>query len=220
MLGVLSGFEAEAKIARRIKSAEVVSSGARPQKARWLARDLVKRGATRLLSFGIAGGLAPDLPLGSLVIATQVKARDGVWNCDHDWLSVLTQKFPAAHCGPIWGSEVIVSSVRDKRGLYEKSRCLIVDMESQCAAQIAAEAHIPFTVLRAVGDTATMAVPPVVMQAIGEDGHIRALHALWQLVKRPQQIPALFHMARGSGKALSVLKEAAELLSDSGQPPA
>ena len=212
MLGILCGFEAEARIARLVPGALAVSSGARPQKARWLARDLIKRGATRLLSFGIAGGLAPDLPIGSLVIATQVKAEDGAWNCDGGWIAELTQKFPAAHCGAAWGSETIVASAREKRTLYEKSRCLIVDMESQCAAQIAAEAAIPFAVLRAVGDTAAMAVPPVAMIAIGEDGHIRAGTALWHLARHPREIPALIHMARGSGKAMGVLSEGAKEL--------
>jgi hopanoid-associated phosphorylase len=213
MLGILCGFEAEAKIGRRVPEALVANAGARPQKARWLARELVKKGVTRLLSFGIAGGLAPDLPIGSLVIGTQVKARDGAWNCDNDWIAELTQKFPFAHCGLVWGSEVIIASAREKRGLYEKSRGLVVDMESQCAAQIASEAQIPFAVLRAVGDTSDMAVPPVVMIAIGEDGHIKVGRALWHILKKPQQIPALFHMARGSGKALGVLKAAAGALS-------
>jgi len=197
MLGILCGIEAEAKIARKIKGTEVACAAARPQKARWLARELVAHGAKKLLSFGIAGGLEPGLPIGSMIIGAQVAASDGIWPCDPVWVGELMQKFPEAHCGGVWGSETLIATAREKRALYEKSRCLIVDMESQCAAQIAAEAGLPLAVLRVVCDSATMDVPPVVMAAIAEDGSINIFRALG-------------HVARGTGRALAVLKKAAQ----------
>ena len=85
------------------------------------------------------------------------------------------QKFPQAHCGGVWGSETLIATAREKRALYEKSRCLIVDMESQCAAQIAAEAGLPLAVLRVVCDSADMDVPPVVMHVINEEGGVNVM---------------------------------------------
>lgn len=210
MLGILTGIEAEAKIARLIANADVACAGARPQKARWLARDLIRRGAKRLISFGIAGALEPGLPVGAMVIGAQVASADGTLPCDSRWTADLMQKFPEAHCGPVWGSEKIVGSARDKRALYEKSRCLVVDMESQCVAQIAAEAGVPLAVLRVVCDSVDMDVPPVVMASINEDGSINIGRALWHLARHPLQIPDLFSMTRGTSKALGVLKQAAK----------
>lgn len=212
MIGILTGIEAEAKAARIIPDSDVVCAGARPQKARWLARDLIQRGAKRLISFGIAGGLEPGLPVGSMVIGAQVSSADGTLPCDRSWMADLVQKFPEAHCGPVWGSEKIVGSARDKRALYEKSRCLIVDMESQCAAQIAAEAGVPLAVLRVVCDSVDMDVPPVVMAVIDENGGIHIGRALWHIARHPGQIPDLFGMARGTSRAMGVLKSAAKAM--------
>ena len=201
MLGILCGIEAEAAIARKVANADVACAGARPQKARWLARELVKRGAKRLMSFGIAGGLEPGLPIGSMIIGAQVAAFDGIWACDSPWVGELMQKFPQAHCGGVWGSETIISTAREKRTLYEKSRCLIVDMESQCAAQIAAEAKLPLAVLRVVCDSADMDVPPVVMAAIAEDGpHQRGQGACGTSSATPRKSPDLFQVRAWDGQ--------------------
>lgn len=81
MLGIVCGLEAEAVIARRIAGANVVCSSARPENARSLARQLVGAGATRLLSFGLAGGLRPDLPAGTIIVGESVSAGNGRWEC-------------------------------------------------------------------------------------------------------------------------------------------
>lgn len=206
MLGILCGLESEAAIVRTLPNVSVAVAGARPQKARWLARELVKNGAKRLMSFGIAGGLEPGLPIGSMIIGTHVMSVDGKWDCDAAYVRELTSKLPEAHCGGVWGSEFLVPTAKAKRAHYEKSRCLIVDMESQCAAQIAAEANIPLAVIRVVCDNSDMDVPPLVMDAINEDGSINAGKALWSLLRHPSQIPSLIHVGQGTGKALRTLK--------------
>jgi adenosylhomocysteine nucleosidase len=207
VLGILCGLASEAAIAKKISRAEVGCAAARPQKARWLARELVKKGVTRLMSFGLAGGLEPGLPIGTMVLGTQVVSRDGLWTCDPAWLDDLSQKLPTAHCGGVWGSEILIPTPADKRALYEKSRCLIVDMESQCAAQIAAEANIPLAVVRAVCDDATVDLPPVVMPAIKEDGSTDYKHVLLHVLRHPTQIPALIHVGWSMNKAIRALEK-------------
>jgi adenosylhomocysteine nucleosidase len=208
MLGILCGLEQEASLARQVNGGMVACAAAQPQKARWLARELIAKGATRLISFGVAGGLEPGLPIGSMILGIHVASRDGIWTCDKDWLNQLSQKLPAAHCGGVWGSEILIPTAADKRALYEKSRCLIVDMESQCAAQIAAEASIPFAVLRAVCDASDMEVPPALMAAIGENGSTNYKGAILHLLRHPGQIAGLFHVYRGINKALKTLETA------------
>lgn len=206
MLGILCGLESEARIARRISGARVACAAARPGKARALARELVEGGATRLISFGVAGGLMPDQPLGALILGAHVKSHQGAWHCDSAWNNTLAQKLPQAAHGGVWGSETLIPTANDKRMLHEQSGCAIVDMESQCAAEVAAEARVPFTVLRAVCDTAEMDVPPVVMAVIGEDGRIDALRAAKHLLRRPREIPDLVHVLRGMNRALAALQ--------------
>jgi adenosylhomocysteine nucleosidase len=214
MLGILCGIESEAVIARRVDGAVVACAGARPQKARWLARELIKKGATRLMSFGIAGGLEPGLPIGSLVVGSQVSSVDSTWACDDAWINKLSHSLPEGHCGGVWGSEFLVPTATDKAALYHKSRCLIVDMESQAAAQVAAEANVPLAVVRAVCDTSDMDVPPVVMASIKEDGSINYTRAIGHILRHPSEVPDLFHMGKGTSRALKVLEGAVVALKD------
>jgi len=214
MLGILCGLEAEAIIARRINEAQVACAASRPQMARWLARELVRRGAKRLLSFGIAGGLEPGLPAGTIIVGTQVQSKDGVTICTDDWVTSLVQKFPEAHCGPLWGSEYVVASVKEKRSLYEKSRCLAVDLESHCVAQIALEADLPFAVLRVIADAAETTLPRAATIPLLENGKPDIKRVLLNLLRYPRQLPELFHLACGTKKAMNVLRATSKRMID------
>jgi adenosylhomocysteine nucleosidase len=206
MFGILCGLESEAKIARRIVDAHVACAAARPGKARELARELVHSGIQGLISFGVAGGLTPDLPIGALVIGTKVVSAKGSWPCDVAWSETFVQKLPHAVRGPVWGSETIVATTAEKRALFENSGSVIVDMESQCAAEVAAEAHIPLAVIRAVCDTAEMNVPPTVMLSIDETGRTSLLRTAAHILRHPSELPDLLYMAGGIRRALAFLK--------------
>lgn len=208
MLGILCGLESEAKLARRIPGALVACAAARPGKARALTRELVGQGATRLMSFGVAGGLQLGFPVGALLVGTHVISEKGAWDCDNSWAAALAQKLPQAHRGGVWGSETLVPTAADKAALYKNNGAMIVDMESQCAAEIAAESKLPFAVIRAVCDGAEMNVPPVVMKVIAEDGSIHIPRAIMHLSLHPGEIPDLFHVMRGINRALAALKTA------------
>ena len=206
MLGILCGLESEKKIASKVNGALVACAAARPHKARELARELVALGATRLMSFGIAGSLDSSVHLGDVFIGTRVASAKGQWGCDETWGRTLSDKIPHAKRGGVYGSEVLVASTESKSGLYQSTGCAIVDMESQCAAEVAAEANLPLMVVRSVCDDSAMNVPPFLMAAIAEDGSISVLKALGHLALHPIQAPDLFHVMRGTGSALNALK--------------
>jgi hopanoid-associated phosphorylase len=206
MLGILCGLGSEKVIASKIEGAIVACAAARPHKARELALELVAAGATRLMSFGIAGSLDSLAHLGDVFIGTRVASAKGQWMCDEAWGLELASKIPHAKRGGVYGSETLVPTVGEKDALYQGTGCAIVDMESQCAAEIAAGAKLPFIVVRAVCDDCNMNVPPFVMAAIAEDGSINVLRALGHLALHPKHTPDLFGVMRGTGKALSALR--------------
>jgi hopanoid-associated phosphorylase len=212
MLGILCGLEDEAKIARKIKGAIVACAAARPGKARELAQGLVDQGAKRLMSFGIAGALESSVVLGDLFIGSGITSAKGKWACNDAWAVALADKMPQAKRGGVYGSETLVATVGDKAALHSGSGCVIVDMESQCLAEVAFAANLPMIVVRAVCDDATMNVPPLVMAAIAEDGSIDIVRALAHLARNPSQLPDLFHVMRGTGKALRALRKAREAI--------
>ena len=76
MIGVITGLRAEARCLSGLDLA-VACSGARPGRARAEAARLLAEGAFGLVSFGLAGGLAPELRPGDLVLAEAVVLPDG-----------------------------------------------------------------------------------------------------------------------------------------------
>lgn len=206
MLGILCGLESEREIAAKVKGAIVVCAAARPHKARELAQELVQQGATRLMSFGIAGSLDSSVNLGDIFIGTRVESTKGHWSCDERWGRDLAGKIPQAKRGGVYGSETLVATTQDKEYLFQNTGCAIVDMESQCIAEVAEAANLPLIVVRAVCDDSAMNVPPLVMQAIAENGSVSIPRALTSLLRHPWQIPDLLKVGLGTSKALSALR--------------
>lgn len=213
MLGILCGLEAEAKIARKVPGAGVACAAAVPQKARELARGLISRGADRLMSFGVAGALDVNLPVGALVVGRKVMTHTGSWMCDPAWMEELLRLLPMAQHGDVWGSETLVPTAAEKIALNRDSGCAIVDMESQCAAEAADEAGLPLAVVRVVCDIANHNVPPLVMLAINPDGSTNYLSVIASLAKAPSQTLDLLNVGRSMAKALKVLEGAGRSLS-------
>ena len=87
--GIVVGMAAEARIARRFGFPVATLSG---------AEALLADGADGLISFGIAGGLAPGLNPGTLVVATEVVAEDGRRYPALDVTASMTGSGPRADC--------------------------------------------------------------------------------------------------------------------------
>jgi hopanoid-associated phosphorylase len=208
MIGILCGLESEARIARKVQGAHIACAGARPAKARVLAKELAAKKVQGLISFGVAGALDSDLPPGSLVIGTQVMNDTHSWTCDEAWGKRLVAALPGARLGGVWGSEVLIPSAAEKMALHQQSGCLIVDMESQCLAAAAYAAGIPFTVVRAVCDHANRELPMLIMAFITPDGGVSLPKAITGLLRQPRHIPALLHFALDMEKAKKALRQA------------
>jgi adenosylhomocysteine nucleosidase len=90
MLAIVTGLAAEARIAG-LSGATIVGGGRSDR----LAADLqaaIAKGATRLLSFGVAGGLAPALRPGDLVVAAGVVEGHEHWICDAAWSAAMIER--------------------------------------------------------------------------------------------------------------------------------
>src|SRR5579863_2323943 len=88
---VVTGLAAEARIATTADEAMIVGAG----RAERLAADLeaaIVRGARRLLSFGVAGGLSPQLQPGDLVVAHGVRDGRHNFSCDPEWREEMSRR--------------------------------------------------------------------------------------------------------------------------------
>lgn len=204
-IGILCGFEAEAMVARKLTQ-HVVCSGAVEALAFERAESLVQRGAKALVSFGVAGALAPDLGSHNIVVASHVAGKDGqTWRCETELVSRFTNAANDALSGGVYGSTVLVPTPEEKRQLHVKTSCLIVDMESHVVAQVATKHNLPFAVLRGVSDSVNDSFPDAALNGINPDGTNNMNAVYKSLLRNPLQIPALMKLFKHTGIALKQL---------------
>jgi adenosylhomocysteine nucleosidase len=206
-IGIITGFGAEARLLTG-KGWLVGMAGGRPDRARELALDMARSGCTALVSFGIAGGLQPGLPPGTVIIGEDVWSTAGTHPCDPAGIERWQQALPQARTGRIAASDVVVTNAADKAALRLSSGALAVDMESWAVAEAAAATGLPFTILRALADPAERALPPAAAEGLDEHGNVRLGAILLSLLKDPTQLPGLIRVGLDTNAALAALKRA------------
>jgi adenosylhomocysteine nucleosidase len=214
-VGVLTGLRAEARCLRRL-NLRVACSGGSSERARGEAERLVAEGAARLVSFGLAGGLAPELRPGDLILPEIVLAPDGRSLApDPGWRErlrlALEKRGVRAARGALAGSATVVATLADKQALLETTGAVAVDMESHEVAAAAAAAGIPFLVIRAIADPSDRVVPQAALEALRPDGRVRVLATLGGVIRQPGQLIALLRLGRETAAALAALRRAALL---------
>jgi adenosylhomocysteine nucleosidase len=164
------------------------------------------RGAAGIISFGIAGGLAPDLAAGDWVVGTGVRTNDSWFPADQAWARRLLAALPAAIHADIAGVDAPVADTAAKQDLHRCSGAAAVDMESHLAARIAAAYRIPFAACRVVVDPADVTLPPAALVGLRQDGTADLPAILRSLRAQPRQLPALVRTTRDAGIACSALR--------------
>jgi adenosylhomocysteine nucleosidase len=207
-----TGLAAEAKIARRAGLAAVVGGGDHRR-----TLQVVEEAGPRaecLVSFGIAGALKPGLKPGDIVLSTEVIDEDRSWVTGESLrarIPELVRQIGAIE-GAVLGAQMILANETDKRRAWEETGAIAVDLESVIVARAAAALGIPFLVLRAIADPATRALPPAAMVPLSAEGKPQVGQVLASVMRRPQQLPSLFGVAREARQALAALVEPAHAL--------
>lgn len=215
-LGIIVGLASEARLAAGLGN--VFCSAARPDQARAGALQLIAQGCDALLSFGIGGGLDPELVPGSLVIAEAVICPDGSLHAtDRPWRDRLYSSLALLEpiIGVVMGSDQALSGPAAKRLLRQKTGAILVDMESQAVAEAAAAHSLPFMILRAIADPATRGLPQSALVGLDEAGNPRLGAVLAKLLSRPWEIPALIRLGLDSRAAHETLQRVAKILNPS-----
>ena len=221
-LGIVTGLIAEADcIARRVgewRQADrpfLYCAGANGERAREGALRLIEDGAKALISFGMAGGLDPALEPGTLICADTVQAPDReTLYTSQDWrqglIALIGDEVPVSVGGVITTARPVTSAAA-KEALARDTGAIAVDMESHGVGAAAAEAGLPFIVVRAVADPARRALPWAALAGIGPDGGRRPLAVLLRLLARPLDIADVARLAGDSRAALASLRRVASV---------
>lgn len=211
---VVTGLVREARAAESPGIATLCSGG----DSRRLAEMLAGVDPARhfgVVSFGIAGGLHPDLEPGDLVLGASVAHEGSAWDACPDLNESLRGTLAARNLrifeGPTVGSETVVTTPQAKAGLRDASGAIAVDMESHVAARWASDNDLPFAILRAISDPAHRALPAVAANALKPDGGVDVLRVLRGLIRRPGQFAALASAGRDAHTAFATLGRCGEV---------
>ncbi|KWO14367.1 hypothetical protein WM26_10105 [Burkholderia cepacia] len=208
----VTGMAFEARIARG-DGVEAVFA-ARADRLERALTEATARGCAGIVSFGTAGGLAPDLAPGALVIANAIDGPFGRVETDTRW---STRLVAALHDTPVWarvsrgtiaavGAPVV--SEQEKTALHRAKGALAVDMESHIAAAFAAARGVPFAVCRAIVDPAWRTLPSAATAGLRDDGSTAILPILRELLKQPSQLGPLLQVAGDARAARTTLIQA------------
>ncbi len=210
---VVTGLQREAQIAAGDDVMTVCSGGSRSVLSQWLAGIEPPRGG--VLSFGLAGGLAPDLRSGDIVLASHVfeqSKRHDVHTAWHSSMLSTAAKMPRVRHGSITGHDAVVAKSTDKAALHASSGALAVDMESHIAALYAHKHGLPFAIVRVISDPVTRSLPAIASNALKPDGNIDLPKVLGGLMRNPGQLPAMIAAGLDSERAFKSLRRVRSLL--------
>ena len=148
-LGVITGLKFEADIIRRAADKlkhdhhHYGSVAGNQERSFELAKEFVAGGAKALISFGIAGGLTDDVPVGTLILATEVYCgKGGVYKTDKAWREALEKALKAEInpvIGPLISLPYALETEAQKRSSHKETGAFAVDMESFGVARAAKE---------------------------------------------------------------------------------
>jgi hopanoid-associated phosphorylase len=191
----------------------VVTCGASGEVLRRKLAGAIDESVRGIISFGICGGLSPDLPPGTCIIGSEIVSGSSRIPVDAEWSARLQRLLPQAVSGGVAGIDVLLGSAKEKSALFAKTGALGADMESHVAAEIAADHQIPFACLRAIADPAWSDLPSAAScGVINENGTVNKTAVLRSLLARPNQVPALVRVARDTRAAFNALFRCRDLM--------
>lgn len=176
----------------------VWQSGPGAARAAQAARAAIASGATALLSWGLAGALAPQLSAGVVVVPGTVLSEDGRrMPVNPDLRAALLDRLAGHRViskGDLLTATQVLADAAAKRAAASHFAAVACDMESAAIAEVAAGAGVAFAAVRVVTDELTDGLPEHVAQWIDAAGNPRLAPVL-RAAARPSQWSALLLVA-------------------------
>jgi hopanoid-associated phosphorylase len=214
---VVTGLTREARIASG-PGVVAIAGGAAADLADRIEAAVREHQPEAIVSFGLAGALAPGLMPGDLVAGSAVLARAERFECDPKWRGAILAALPArGGAGEggevlVLGADAMITHATAKRALHAETGAAVVDMESAAVARVAAAHDLPFAVIRAVSDSADQTLPPAVLNGMKPDGGMDLGGVLASLAREPRQLPALIRAGLEAERGFKALDHARRLL--------
>ncbi|MEE8277752.1 MAG: hypothetical protein V3R89_03425 [Thermoanaerobaculia bacterium] len=167
----------------------------------------------RMLAVGVAGGLTPDLDVGTVVVARQVwNGAAAVPPPEESWLEAVLERTAAVEATVV-NSERIAGDPTTKADLWRLAGgegSAAVDLESAAFARAAAAHGLPYLVIRAISDTADETLPLDFDRFRDQDGRIVESKVLLHALMRPRLLRPLLRLRGQVRDCAESLAEVAE----------
>ena len=207
---VVVGMAFEARIARGL-GVPVICGGDGSHLEASLARAMAA-GCGGLISFGVAGGLTPDLEPGTCVIGSTILDHEAERPTDARWAQRLMRIIPEGVYGPIAGVRAPVAHCAAKSALHRQTGAIAVDMESHVVARAAAQHGVPVAAIRVVVDPVERTIPRSALAGARPDGTIDPVAVMRSLLRNPRDLAGLVRMSFDARAARATLVRGSALL--------
>jgi nucleoside phosphorylase len=196
-------IEEEARPFRRLKRtpfSQVLITGMGPRNAEQAFRQsLTGPSPTRVLTCGFAGGLNPDLPLGTVL-----------FSADENFDLTPALMRAGARLARFHHADRVLVTAAEKHALRQMTGADAVDMESGVIRAICKERGIPSASVRVISDAADEDLPLDFNRLMDTDARLRYDRLVVELLKSPRRIRALIRMGfrtrRAARELASVLR--------------
>jgi adenosylhomocysteine nucleosidase len=166
-----------------------------------------------LISFGIAGGLSPDLRPGTCVVGSTIVSETTLLITDRKWSRNLLQLVPGAIHGAIVGvASPCVADPEAKRVLHASTGALAVNNESHVVASVAAARGLPMAAVRVMMDPAIRELPRAALAAVRANGTIDLAALIRSMMREPGELPMLLQTALDALIGFAALLRCRQLL--------
>ncbi|MGH6726316.1 MAG: adenosylhopane nucleosidase [Pseudolabrys sp.] len=172
----------------------------------------LQKGCRRIISFGVAGGLAPHLRPGNWVVASSIIDAQQSLPTDRVWSEKILATIPGAEHRPIVGVDYAVATPEAKRRMHVETGAAAVDMESHLVARLASTHGLSFTAIRVVIDPAHRMLSGAALAGMRPDGGTNILAVVRELIAGPSQLCGLLRVACDAYAARRGLLRARRLL--------
>ncbi|MFZ0461859.1 MAG: hypothetical protein WBL99_03810 [Candidatus Acidiferrales bacterium] len=178
----------------------VVLTGVGPTHAKRVAAEALKWHPDICISSGLAGSLRPELGLGEVFVAREVRELEGGGT-----IACSAELFAAARKRGIGLAERLLSTCSMVLTVEGKARlgymAEAVDMESFSVLTEAAAFNIPAIAIRAISDSADEDLPMDFQIVLDSRGNLDRSKVARALVRAPQKLPGLVRLGRNSRRA-------------------
>ncbi len=189
------------------RDALLVKTGMGKERAESATKLILERyPVTAIISLGFAGGLAPELRIGDVVVCSKLYCDSAaeVYASDARLLSLAAQGpediADRVHLGSGVTALYVDANPQKMRGLRETFPAQIIDNESYWIARIASARRIPFIAIRSISDDMQHSIQPF-DRILTADGELLWGKAVLGFLSHPWYLRNVFNLFRNTRPA-------------------